>query len=221
RVTVLSQTPAAFRQLMAVDAGEHASEDLALRVVLLGGERLDFQSLRPWFERHGDAKPRLVNIYGLTEITVYVTYRPIAIADLNVATGSMIGKPIPDASIVLLDRHLQPVPIGVPGEIFVGGAGVARGYLNRPELTAERFIANPYSTDPMSRLYRSGDIARRTSDNDLAYLGRMDLQIKIRGHRVELAEIESVLSQHPDVEQAVVVAALDPRAGHALRLIAY
>jgi len=221
RVTVLSQTPSAFRQLMGVDAGEHGSEDLALRVVLLGGERLDFQSLRPWFERHGDAKPRLVNLYGLTEITVYVTYRPIAIADLDAATGSMIGKPIPDASIVLLDRHLQPVPIGVPGEIFVGGAGLARGYLNRPELTAERFIANPYSTDPASRLYRSGDLARRTVDNDLAYLGRIDLQVKIRGYRIELAEIESALLQHPGVQQAVVAPGEDPHDGHAVRLIAY
>jgi len=221
RVTVLSQTPSAFRQLMGVDAREDASEKLALRFVILGGEPLDFQSLRPWFERHGDAKPRLVNIYGLTETTVHVTYRRIAIADLDAARGSMIGEPIPDSSILLLDRHLQPVPVGIPGEIFIGGAGVARGYLNRPELTAERFIANPYSTDPSSRLYRSGDLARRTADNDLAYLGRIDLQVKIRGYRIELAEIESALLHHPEVEQAVVVAGEDPQDGHAVRLMAY
>ncbi len=221
RVTVLSQTPSAFRQLMGVHAREDASEKLALRFVILGGEPLDFQSLRPWFERHGDAKPRLVNIYGLTETTVHVTYRRIAIADLDAARGSMLGEPIPDSSILLLDRHLQPVPVGIPGEIFIGGAGVARGYLNRPELTAERFIANPYSTDPSSRLYRSGDLARRTADNDLAYLGRIDLQVKIRGYRIELAEIESALLHHPEVEQAVVVAGEDPHDGHAVRLIAY
>jgi len=221
RVTVLSQTPSAFRQLMGVDAREDATEKLALRFVILGGEPLDFQSLRPWFERHGDAKPRLVNIYGLTETTVHVTYRRIAIADLDAARGSMLGEPIPDSSILLLDRHLQPVPVGIPGEIFIGGAGVARGYLNRPELTAERFIANPYSTDPSSRLYRSGDLARRTADNDLAYLGRIDLQVKIRGYRIELAEIESALLHHPEVEQAVVVAGEDPHDGHAVRLIAY
>ena len=221
RVTVLSQTPSAFRQLMGVDASEHASADLALRVVLLGGDVLDVPSLRPWFERHGDVKPRLVNIYGLTETTVYVTYRQVAIADLDMTTGNMIGEPIADASILLLDRHLQPVPIGIPGEIFVGGAAVARGYLNRPEVTAERFIANPFSTDPTSRLYRSGDLARRTVDNDLAYLGRIDLQVKIRGYRIELAEIESALLHHPEVEQAVVVAGEDPHDGHAVRLIAY
>ena len=221
RVTVLNQTPSAFRQLMGVDALEDVGEKVALRFVILGGEPLDFQSLRPWFERHGDAKPQVVNMYGITETTVHATYRPVAIADLDAATSSLIGEPIPDLDILLLDSHLQPVPVGIAGELFVAGAGVARGYLNRPELTAERFIANPFSTDPTSRLYRSGDIARRTSDNDLAYLGRMDLQIKIRGHRVELAEIESVLSQHPEVEQAVVVAGADPRASHALRLIAY
>ena len=221
RVTVLSQTPSAFRQLMGVDASEYASAELALRLVILGGELLDVPSLRPWFERHGDAKPRLVNIYGLTETTVYVTYRPLATADLDMTTGNMIGEPIADASILLLDRHLQPVPIGIPGEIFVGGAGVARGYLNRPEQTAERFIANPFSTDPGSRLYRSGDLARRTADNDLAYLGRIDMQVKIRGYRIELAEIESALLHHPEVQQAVVVAAEDPHDGHAVRLIAY
>src|SRR5947199_5970979 len=158
-------------------------------------------------------------MYGITETTVHATYRPVAIADLDAATGSLIGKPIPDLDILLLDTHLQPVPVGIVGEIFVGGAGVARGYLNRPELTAERFIANPFSTDPTSRLYRSGDIARRTSDNDLAYLGRMDQQVKIRGYRIELAEIESALLQHPGVQQAVVVAGEDPHDGHAIRLI--
>ena len=133
----------------------------------------------------------------------------------------MIGTPIPDTTILLLDKHLQPVPVGIPGEIFVGGAGVARGYLNRPELTAERFIANPFSTDPTSRLYRSGDRAQRTSANDLAYLGRIDQQVKIRGYRIELAEIESALLQHRGVQQAVVIAGEDLRAGHATRLIAY
>ena len=221
RITVLTQTPSAFRQLTGVDAREDASENLALRFVILGGEALDFQSLRPWFERHGDVKPQLINMYGITETTVHATYRRIAMADLDVARGSMIGEPILDLDILLLDSHMQPAPVGIPGEIFVGGAGIARGYLNRPELTAERFIANPFSTDPTSRLYRSGDLARRTSDNDLAYLGRIDLQVKIRGYRVELAEIESALLQHPDVQQAVVVADKDLRADHAIRLIAY
>jgi len=218
-VTVLNQTPSAFRQLMGVDSRENASDDLALRFVILGGEQLDFQSLRPWFERHGDAKPQLVNMYGITETTVHVSYRPIAIADLDAARDSMIGEPIPDLDILLLDSHLQPVPVGVPGEIFVGGAGIARGYLNRPELTAERFIANPFSTDPTSRLYRSGDLARRTSHNDLAYLGRIDLQVKIRGFRIELGEVEAVLKQHKAIRDAVVLARED-RPGDK-RLVAY
>ncbi|TMH58837.1 MAG: hypothetical protein E6H55_13695 [Betaproteobacteria bacterium] len=219
RVTILNQTPSAFRQLIAVDAHENAGENLALRVVILGGEALDFQSLRPWFDRHGDAKPQLFNMYGITETTVHVTCRPIASVDLDAASGSMIGEPIPDLQLLLLDRHLQPVPPGMPGEIFVGGPGVGRGYLNRPELTAERFLANPFSTDPRSRLYRSGDLARRTSDNDLEYLGRVDLQVKIRGFRVECGEVEALLKQHEPIREAVVLARED-RPGEK-RLIAY
>ena len=218
-VTVLSQTPSAFRSLMAFDAKRSDSDKPALRFVIFGGEALDFTSLRPWFERHGDVKPRLVNMYGITETTVHATYRPVTRADLD-ATGSMIGAPLPDLEILLLDRHLQPVPIGIPGEIFVAGAGVARGYLNRPDLTAERFIADPFASDPASRLYRTGDLARRTSGNDLLYLGRIDQQVKIRGYRVELGEIESALSRHPKIQQTVVVA--DQGDAHdAVRLIAY
>jgi len=219
-VTVLNQTPSAFRSLMAFDAKRSAGDDLALRFVIFGGEALDFASLRPWLERHGDAKPRLVNMYGLTETTVHVTCRAVTRADVDAATGSMIGASLPDLQILLLDAHLQPVPIGIPGEIFVAGAGVARGYLDRPELTSQRFIANPFSADPTSRLYRTGDLARRTADNELVYLGRIDQQVKIRGYRVELGEIESALSQHPAIEQAVVVA--DRSDAHAaLRLVAY
>ena len=148
RVTVLNQTPSAFRQLIQADSESDADpSELALRYVIFGGEALDLQSLRPWFDRHGDARPSLVNMYGITETTVHVTYRPIARADVDNGTGSVIGRPIPDLSIYLLNAARQPVPIGVPGEICVGGAGVARGYLNRPELTAERFVPNPFSAD--------------------------------------------------------------------------
>src|SRR5207248_1711900 len=176
RVTVLNQTPSAFRQLMTFDTKNGSREALALRVVIFGGEALDLQSLRPWIERHGDSAPRLVNMYGITETTVHVTYRPIALSDLDAASGSMIGEPIPDLKILLLDRHLLPVPVGIPGEIFVTGAGLARGYLNRPELTDERFISDPFSGNGTSRMYRSGDLARRTSSGDLEYLGRADQQ---------------------------------------------
>jgi acyl-coenzyme A synthetase/AMP-(fatty) acid ligase len=143
KVTVLNQTPSAFRQLMRADETAPANPPLALRLVIFGGEALDFRSLQPWFERHGDQKPQLVNMYGITETTVHVTYRPVRAGDLN--GGSVIGVPIPDLQIHLLDEDLNPVASGVAGEIYVGGAGVAQGYWNRPELTAQRFIPDPFA----------------------------------------------------------------------------
>ncbi|MBD2207319.1 amino acid adenylation domain-containing protein [Calothrix sp. FACHB-1219] len=144
KVTVLNQTPGAFRQLIQVEASSETGLDLVLRWVIFGGEALNLQSLKPWFELHGDRFPQLVNMYGITETTVHVTYRPLSIADLQLGLGSVIGRPIPDLQVYLLDSHQQPVPIGVPGEIYVGGAGLARGYLNRPDLTAAKFINNPF-----------------------------------------------------------------------------
>ncbi|HYW09813.1 MAG TPA: amino acid adenylation domain-containing protein, partial [Longimicrobium sp.] len=214
-VTVLNQTPSAFRQLVEADAA--AREPLRLRCVVFGGEALDPQWLRPWIDRHGDAMPRLVNMYGITETTVHVTYRPITRADLG-RGGSPIGVPLPDLALHLLDANGEPVPAGVPGELFVGGAGVARGYLGRPELTAERFIRDPFSADPSARLYRSGDLARRRPDGELEYLGRADQQVKIRGFRIELGEIEAALAAHPGVASAAVIARAD---GGEDRLVAY
>ncbi|HSF38783.1 MAG TPA: amino acid adenylation domain-containing protein, partial [Thermoanaerobaculia bacterium] len=211
RVTVLNQTPSAFRQLVQADDG---TADLALRLVIFGGEALEPASLAPWFARRGDAVPRLVNMYGITETTVHVTWRPLRAAD----TKSAIGEPIPDLRVHLLDRHLEPVPLLVPGEIHVGGAGLARGYLGRPELTAERFVPDPFGP-PGARLYRSGDLARRLPDGDLEYLGRIDTQVKIRGFRIELGEIEAALASHPEVREAVVVAR--EAADGDRRLIAY
>ncbi|MHC1765982.1 MAG: amino acid adenylation domain-containing protein [Verrucomicrobiia bacterium] len=204
RVTVLNQTPSAFRQLIQADA--ESNEELALRWVVFGGEALEFQSLRAWFERHGDQRPRLVNMYGITETTVHVTYRVITLADLEAGRGSVIGESIPDLTLHILDEHQRPCPVGVAGEIAVGGEGVARGYLRRPELTAERFIPDPFSSKPGARLYRSGDLARRLPDGDIEYLGRIDDQVKIRGFRIELGEIEAVLHTHPLIRQAAVVA---------------
>ena len=146
KVTILNQTPAAFRQL--IQAEQTTAHDLSLRLVIFGGEALEINSLQPWFERHGDQIPRLVNMYGITETTVHVTYRPLSMTDLNNA-GSVIGRPLPDLQVYLLDKYLQPVPIGVQGEMYVGGAGVTRGYLNRPELTTERFIPSPFDS-PLS-----------------------------------------------------------------------
>ncbi len=215
KVTVLNQTPSSFRQLMYAEEVLGVSRELKLRYVIFGGEALELHSLKPWFERHGDKQPRLVNMYGITETTVHVTYRPISVDDTN--GGSVIGCAIPDLQVYVLDRQMQPIPIGVLGEIYVGGAGVARGYLNRTELTAERFIPDVFSG--AGRLYKTGDLARRLSNGDLEYLGRMDLQVKIRGFRIELGEIESVLAKHEAVREATVVLTND--ASGEKRLVAY
>lgn len=219
RVTVLNQTPSAFRQLMRAEESLGISNDLALRLVIFGGEALDIQSLKPWFEHHSDQSPQLVNMYGITEATVHVTYRPLTKADLEVISGSFIGRPIPDLQVYLLDTNSQLVPIGVLAEMYIGGAGLAKGYLNRAELTKEKFIPNPFSNKPDARLYRSGDLARYLPNGDIEYLGRIDHQVKIRGFRIELGEIEAVLSKHPDVIEVVVI----DREDHLddKRLVAY
>ncbi len=209
RVTVLNQTPSAFRPLIAADQASRSAGELCLRLVIFGGEALELASLRPWFLNHGDQKHQLVNMYGITETTVHVTYRPLRMADLDDAPGSVIGRPIPDLRLYVLESNGQPAPTGVPGEICVGGAGVARGYLNRPELTAQKFVPDPFGGQPDARLYRSGDLARYLPDGDIQYLGRIDQQVKIRGYRIELGEIEAMLLQHPSVQEAVVLARED------------
>ena len=202
RVTVLNQTPTAFSLLMQAES-RLAPQTLALRYVIFGGEALNLRSLVPWFERHGDNQPQLINMYGITETTVHVTYRRILASDAATETESLIGEPIPDLQIHLLNSNLQPVVFGETGEICVGGDGVANGYLNRPELTAERFIADPFRTG--ARLYRSGDLARRRADGELVYLGRADRQVKINGFRIELGEIESTLVSFSGCTQACVI----------------
>ncbi len=219
QVTVLNQTPSAFRQLIRVDENADAARELALRLVIFGGEALELQSLKPWFDRHGDERPLLVNMYGITETTVHVSYRPISAADLEEVKGSVIGGAIPDLQIYALDAKLRPAPIGVTGEMYVGGAGVARGYLKRPELTAERFIPDPFSVEAGARLYRTGDLARYLADGDLEYQGRIDHQVKIRGFRIELGEIEAALASHPMIGEAVVLARDDKP--DEKRLVAY
>ncbi len=218
-VTMLTQTPSAFRQLMWAEVSAKSRLPLKLRSIVFAGEALELQSLRPWFELHGDEQPEIINMYGITETTVHVTYRRIRVADLEQGLGSVIGVPIPDLQLYLLDENLKAAPVGAVGEIFVGGAGVANGYLNRPELTCQRFLADPFSSDPAARLYRSGDLARMTAEGELEFLGRADRQVKIRGFRVELGEIEAALNQHPAVQQSAVIAS--ESAGPDKRLIAY
>ena len=212
-VTVLNQTPSAFGALLDQQQRSGWMLSHQLRWVVFGGEALNPQSLEPWFQHYGDAAPTLVNMYGITETTVHVTYRRLSRAD--VGSRSVIGAPIPDLQVYLLDQRGQPVPIGVPGEICVGGAGVSRGYWNREDLTTLRFVPNPFGA---GRLYKSGDLGRYLANGDIEYLGRLDHQVKIRGFRIELGEIESALTSHAEVRQALVVAQHQP-AGD--RLVAY
>ncbi len=218
KVTVLNQTPSAFGQLIRAEGEAGGGRDLSLRWVIFGGEALDLQSLRPWAALHGLERPRLVNMYGITETTVHVTCRSLAAVDLAPGGGSPIGRPIADLGLRVLDRGLAPLPVGIPGELCVAGAGLARGYLGRPERTAARFVPDPWG-EPGARLYRSGDLVRRQADGDLSYLGRIDFQVKIRGFRIELGEIESALLDHPRVAQTALLARED-RPGEK-RLVAY
>jgi amino acid adenylation domain-containing protein len=208
QVTVLNQTPAAFYQIIQTEESGLVKR-LALRYVIFGGEALNFANLRRWFVRHGDRRPLLVNMYGITETTVHVTYREVTARDAETEMRSLIGFPIPDLRLYLLDDQLQPVAPGTIGEIYVGGAGVSRGYLRRPELTSERFVTDPFADRPGALMYRSGDLARFVESGDIEYLGRGDMQVKIRGFRIELGEIEATLAEHPAVQQAVVMARSD------------
>lgn len=209
RVTILNQTPSAFRQFIWAKETLEVAGNLALRLIIFGGEALELNSLRPWIDHHGDQSPQLVNMYGITETTVHVTYRPVKEADMVEAPKSVIGIPIPDLQVYILDQYFRPAPVGISGEMYIGGAGVARGYLNRPGLTAARFVPDPFSNKPGARLYRSGDLACYLPDKDVAYLGRIDHQVKVRGFRIELGEIESLLNQHPEVKEAVVLVQVD------------
>ncbi|MFH8500700.1 amino acid adenylation domain-containing protein [Streptomyces coeruleorubidus] len=217
RVTVLNQTPSAFHQLSQADA-ERPGADLALRYVVFGGEALEPSRLGDWFARHGDRAPVLVNMYGITETTVHVTYLPMSEELAAGQSRSLIGEGIPDLRVYVLDEWLRPVPFGVLGEMYVGGRGPATGYLDRAGLTSERFVADPFAGDG-SRMYRTGDLARRLRDGGLEYLGRADHQVKIRGFRIELGEIEATLARHPEVGQCAVVVRED-RPGDK-RLVAY
>jgi amino acid adenylation domain-containing protein len=219
RVTVLNQTPSAFRQLNDLEQSASLSgEDLNLRLVIFGGEALEMSSLHSWFARHGDARPQLVNMYGITETTVHVTHKPLK-AQTAHESASIVGERIPDLQTYILDEFLQPAGVGVPGELYVGGAGLARGYLNQPGLSASRFVPHPFSKLPGDRLYRSGDLARYRKDGEIEYLGRIDQQVKIRGHRIELGEVEAVLGGKAGVKQCVVVVRDD--AGRGKQLVAY
>ncbi|MDA7025414.1 amino acid adenylation domain-containing protein [Bacillus sp. CLL-7-23] len=218
-VTVLNQTPSAFYQLMQADRDNpELGRKLSLRFVIFGGEALELSRLDDWYQRHPENHPLLINMYGITETTVHVTYVALDQKKTSLKANSLIGYGIPDLRIYMLDRYLKPVPPGVTGELYVSGDGLARGYLGKPDLTAERFVADPFGPSG-TRMYRTGDLARWRSDGSLDYMGRADQQIKIRGFRIELGEIEAVLVHHHKIAQTAVVVREDQPGDQ--RLVAY
>ncbi|WP_245191846.1 non-ribosomal peptide synthetase [Amycolatopsis azurea] len=215
RVTVCSQTPTLFEHFAEAEA--RAPGELALRRIFIGGDRLHSAPVRTWFDRHGDSAPQVYNLYGVTEAAVVSTYHRITDGDVRDDAPLPIGRALPNQRIYLLDERGRPVPEGTRGELCVAGPAVAAGYHDRDELTARRFGVEPAA--PGARLYRTGDLARALPGGALQYLGRGDGQVKVRGHRVELGEIESVLRGHPGVRS--VVATTRPDGSGTASIVAY
>ncbi len=203
KVTVLNQTPTAFFNLINEEM-QFSDRELNLRYIIFGGETLKPAMLKDWRVKYPNTK--LINMYGITETTVHVTFKEITEDEIELNLSN-IGKPIPTLTTYIMDQHLRVQPIGIPGELCVGGEGVGRGYLNKPDLTAVKFCKNPY--DHHEKLYRSGDLVRMLPDGEIEYLGRIDQQVKIRGFRIELGEIESQLLRHEAIKEAVVLAQED------------
>ncbi|WP_200304160.1 non-ribosomal peptide synthetase [Streptomyces adelaidensis] len=213
KITVLSQTPSAFAQLLDVDHSE-----VGVRLVVFGGEPLDARMLLPWFDRHPESVCRMVNMFGITETTVHVTEQTLT-RGLALAATRSVGHPLPGWHLYVTDPAGRLLPPGVAGEVCVGGAGVALGYLGQEELTARRFVPDPFTGGTM---YRSGDLGRLRPDGRLEHLGRIDSQVKIRGFRIELDEIRAVLLEDPDVRTAaVVIHRDDPADAATARINAY
>lgn len=209
KVTVLNQTPSAFSRLIQEE--NTADNILALRYVIFGGEALNARSLLPWIEKYGTQSPALINMYGITETTVHVTWHRVVEKEIQEGYSANIGKPLPDLKAYVLDSLGELVPVGVPGELYISGPGLARGYLNRDELTQEVFRTG----DDNIRRYKTGDLVRWLPEGCLEYLGRKDKQIKINGFRIETGEVEAVLLQRPEIKEALVTVSDDKR------LIAY
>jgi aspartate racemase len=212
QVTTLWLTAGLFQQMV----DDHLESLKSVHQLLAGGDVLSVPHVLKVLQELDGCT--LINGYGPTENTTFTTCYPMT--DPNqVGTNVSIGRPIAQTQVYILDRQLQPVPIGVRGELYIGGDGLARSYLNRPELTAEKFIPNPFSAEPGARLYKTGDAARYLADGNIEFLGRLDDQVKIRGFRVELGEIETVLGQHPGVQKNVILAQAD--SAGSKRLVAY
>ncbi len=205
KLTVLDLPTAYWHEVVTRMELEQLVFPESVKTVIIGGERVLPQIVQRWGQLIG-TKVRLINTYGPTETTVAVTWSDLTGIGVNedVVGDLPIGRPIPHASVYVLDQHRQPVPVGVAGELYIGGLGVARGYRGRPNLTESKFIPDWFSNRPGARLYRTGDVVRWRQDGQLEYRGRADRQVKIRGYRIELEEIEAVLNRHPDLERAVV-----------------
>src|SRR6185503_6105026 len=188
-----------------------------LRLLVVGSEKVSLEAFDAW--RRLAPEARLINAYGTSETTITSTLYEPEKSVPAVGASLPIGRPIANTRVYILDHHLQPVPAGVPGELYIGGTGLARGYLMRPELTAERFIPDPFSFEAGARMYRTGDRARFLSDAQIEFLGRSDHQLKLRGYRIEPGEIEFVLKRHPAVREALVLAREDSSGDK--RLVAY
>ncbi|MFA5707932.1 amino acid adenylation domain-containing protein [Mycolicibacterium sp.] len=214
---MLSQTPSAFYALQTADALQpELGQQLKLQTVVFGGEALEPQRLSQWMQAHPE-RPRMVNMYGITETTVHASYREIGNEDVD-SNVSPIGVPLNHLAFFVLDGWLRQVPVGVVGELYVAGAGLASGYLGRSDLTSTRFVACPYG-GPGARMYRTGDLVQWGADGQLRYVGRADKQVKIRGYRIELGEVHAALAALDGVEQAAVIARED-RPGEK-RLVGY
>ncbi len=204
KLSVISVATAYWHELVHELAESGAALPESLRLVIVGGEKAQIQALESW-RRVVGSRVRWINTYGPTETSVIATsYEPPASGTLP--SPLPIGRPIGNVKIHLLDRNLQPVPVGIPGEVHIGGPGVARGYLNQPEMTAEKFVRDPFSSEPDARLYKTGDLARYLANGEIEFVGRRDFQVKIRGFRVELGEIEAALAKHSSVREALVIA---------------
>jgi len=210
QVTVLNQTPSSFGRLLDESLQiESNNWSTHLNFIIFGGEALDISLINLWHMQEHNSNTCIVNMYGITETTIHVTYKKITQEYLNEDNNRSIGKALGDLSIYILDDELTPVPIGVTGELFVSGEGLARGYLGRGNLTAERFVPNPYNQSPGERLYRTGDLGRFSYDGEVEYLGRCDFQVKIRGFRIELGEVEAALLKCKGISTCVVLAQSD------------
>jgi len=203
-ITILNQTPSSFQQWMEYTIQHTQSIPKSLRLIILGGEKLVVSQLRPWFEHHPHT-PQLINMYGATEITVHATYCPITEKMVIQQSASLIGQPLADLAITLLDNDHHPVPVGVLGELAILGAGLANGYFNDPTLTQEKFMSSPFHRDPRIKLYKTGDLAYAQTNGSLVYLHRRDNQIKWRGFRIELEDISTHINQYPGISQALVL----------------